>query len=372
MTADPTEARRAGRGVRTHLFLLAGQRPGQTHAAALTNAHHYGRAAELTGFDGVWIAEHHFITYGVCPSAVTFAAHLLGATRSIEVGTAACILSNRHPVALGEEAAVLHELSGGRFRLGVGRGGPWVDLEVFGTGLDRFHEGFAESLELLTRWLSGQPTVGGNSRFPFRPVPVVPRPTGRLPVWVAATSAGTVDLAARHGLPLLLGLHADLPEKAELLDRYARTAVSHGHDLTGIDHASAHLAQVAETDEAAAQAVGAGLLPLLAGVGEYVRLDGAPAGQRDPADYVRHLIDIHPVGSPRRCRQAVARAAALPGVRHLLFMVEAVGGREPTLDNIERLATTVLDLAPRRAPPASAMRRTSSPSVVRTAGPRSG
>ncbi|MFV2101029.1 LLM class flavin-dependent oxidoreductase [Micromonospora sp. LOL_024] len=372
MTAEAIDARRVGRGVRTHLFLLAGQRPGDTHAAALANAHDYGRAAEATGFDGVWIAEHHFISYGVCPSAVTFAAHLLGATRSIEVGTAACILSNRHPVALGEEAALLHELSGGRFRLGVGRGGPWVDLEVFGTGLDRFHEGFHDSLELLARWLSGQPTVGGSGRFPFRPVPVVPRPPGRLPVWVAATSTGTVDLAARHGLPLLLGLHADLSEKVELLDRYARTATSHGHDLAGIGHASAHLAQVAETDEAAAEAVRVGLAPLLAGVREYVRLDGAPAGQRDPADYARHLIDIHPVGSTRRCRQAVARAAALPGVRHLLFMVEAAGGREPTLDNIERLASAVLDLAPRREPPTSGMRPASSPSAVRPVGPRSG
>ncbi|GIJ13233.1 LLM class flavin-dependent oxidoreductase [Micromonospora andamanensis] len=347
MTADSSETRRAGQGVRAHLFLLAGQRPGDTHAEALATAHRYGRAAEAAGFAGVWIAEHHFIPYGVCPSAITFAAHLLGATRRIEVGTAACILSNRHPVALGEEAALLHELSGGRFRLGVGRGGPWVDLEVFGTGTERFAHGFHDSLELLTRWLSGQPTVAGNHRFPFRAVPVVPRPRSRLPVWVAATSTGTVDLAARHGLPLLLGLHADLAEKAELLDRYARAAEAHGHDPAGVGHASAHLAQVARSDEEAARTVGTGLPPLLAGTREYVRLDGAPAGQRDPAGYVRQLVDIHPVGAPDRCRAAVTRAAALPGVRHLLFMVEAGGGPETGLTNIRRLATEVLDLAPR-------------------------
>ncbi|WP_433532844.1 LLM class flavin-dependent oxidoreductase [Micromonospora sp. CA-263727] len=344
MTADPAGARRAGRGVRAHLFLLAGRRPGSAHAEALADAHRYGRAAEAAGFDGVWIAEHHFISYGVCPSATVFAAHLLGATRSIAVGTAACVLSNRHPVALGEEAALLHELSGGRFRLGVGRGGPWVDLEVFGTGLDRYHHGFGDSLDLLVRWLSGEPAVEGNQRFPFRPVPVVPRPRSRVPLWVAATSVSTVDLAARYGLPLLLGLHADLAEKAELLDRHARVAAAHGHDPAGIEHASAHLAQVAETDRAAAQAVRAGLPPLLAGTADYVRLDGAPAGRRDPARYVDHLIDIHPVGSPRRCREAVDRAADLPGVRHLLFMVEGAGGRARTLDTIRRLATDVLDL----------------------------
>ncbi|MGK5671299.1 LLM class flavin-dependent oxidoreductase [Micromonospora sp. URMC 106] len=349
MTADPTGARRAGRGVRTHLFLLAGHRPGGTHAEALADAHHYGRAAEAAGYDGVWIAEHHFISYGVCPSAVTFAAHLLGATRAIDVGTAACILSNRHPVALAEEAVLLDELSGGRFGLGVGRGGPWVDLEVFGTGQDRFDNGFGDALEILTRWLSGEPTVAGNRRFPFRPVPVVPRPRRRMPVWVAATSPTTVELAARHGLPLLLGLHADLTEKRNLLDRYARVAATHGHDPGAVAHASAHLAHVEEADEPAARVIRAGLPALLAGTREYVRLDGAPAGRRDLGAYVDHLIDIHPVGSPRRCREALALAAALPGVRHLLLMVEGAGGRDRTLEAIARVAADVLGLPARAA-----------------------
>ncbi len=45
-------------------------------------------------------------------------------------------------MALGEQAALLHLTSGGRFSLGVGRGGPWVDLEVFGTGLEAYESGF--------------------------------------------------------------------------------------------------------------------------------------------------------------------------------------------------------------------------------------
>ncbi|AEB44448.1 LLM class flavin-dependent oxidoreductase [Micromonospora maris] len=325
-----------------HLFLLAGHRPGATHATALADAHAYGRAAEAAGYAGVWIAEHHFISYGVCPSAITFAAHLLGATRTITVGTAACILSNRHPVALGEEAVLLDELSGGRFRLGVGRGGPWVDLEVFGTGLDGFHTGFHDALELLGRWLSGAPTVAGNDRFPFRPVSVVPRPARRIPVWVAATSPTTVDLAAQHGMPLLLGLHADLDEKTSLLDRYARAAAAHGHDVNRVGHASVHLAHIEDDDEQAADAVRVGLPALLAGTREYIRLDGTPAGPPDLSSYVERLAAIHPVGSPRRCKEALEQAAALPGVRHLLLMVEGVGGRDRTLDTIHRIARDVL------------------------------
>jgi alkanesulfonate monooxygenase SsuD/methylene tetrahydromethanopterin reductase-like flavin-dependent oxidoreductase (luciferase family) len=331
--------------VDAHLFLLAGQHPGVSDARVLADAHTYGLAAERAGYHGVWMAEHHFISYGVCPSAIAFAGHLLGATRRIAVGTAACILSNRHPVSLAEEAVLLDELSGGRFHLGVARGGPWVDLEVFSTGLDRFANGFPESVDLLTAWLSGTATVTGTGRFPFRPVRVKPRPRRRVPVWIAATSPATVDVAAARGLPLLLGMHATLAEKTELLDRYAAVTAHHGHDPAAGRHASTHLAYVADSDSAARRAIRAALPRLLAGTDDYVRIDGA-GGRRGHDRYVDHLLAIHPVGGVELCRERLADAARLPGVGHLLFMVEGVDGREQTLANISRLASEVLALTP--------------------------
>jgi len=106
------------------VFLLAGQFPGMTQAHALGGAVDYALAAERAGLTSAWVAEHHFISYGVCPSALALAANLLGRSHRLEVGTAVCMLANRHPVALAEETALLDHLSGGRFHLGVGRGGP--------------------------------------------------------------------------------------------------------------------------------------------------------------------------------------------------------------------------------------------------------
>ncbi|MGH3999648.1 MAG: LLM class flavin-dependent oxidoreductase, partial [Pseudonocardiaceae bacterium] len=45
-------------------FLLAPQYPGQDHGTVAAAV-----AADEAGFDEVWVAEHHFISYGVCPSA---------------------------------------------------------------------------------------------------------------------------------------------------------------------------------------------------------------------------------------------------------------------------------------------------------------
>src|SRR5919198_4201831 len=162
--------------MRFGLFLLAAQFPGQDHTTVLDSTVAAAVAAEQAGFDDVWIAEHHFMSYGICPSAITLAGYLLGATRRIAVGTAVSVLSTQHPVALAEQAALLDHLSGGRFRLGVGRGGPWVDLEVFGTGLSRYETGFAESLDLLLAALTRPRISAAGPTFAFREVPIVPRP----------------------------------------------------------------------------------------------------------------------------------------------------------------------------------------------------
>src|SRR6478752_183751 len=161
--------------MRVGTFVLAAQFPGQGQGEALHRAVRSTEVAEESGLDSVWLAEHHFVPYGVCPSAVTLAALLLGRTRRIRVGTAVSVLSTQHPVALGEQAALLHLTSGGRFTLGVGRGGPWVDLEVFGGGLEAYEKGFPESLELLLDWLAEPRVAGRGERYAFREVAVVPR-----------------------------------------------------------------------------------------------------------------------------------------------------------------------------------------------------
>jgi alkanesulfonate monooxygenase SsuD/methylene tetrahydromethanopterin reductase-like flavin-dependent oxidoreductase (luciferase family) len=331
--------------VRVDAFLLAGQFPGTSHAEALRHAVRYALAAERAGFDGVWIAEHHFLPYGVCPSAVAFAGHLLGRTGRIRVGTAACILSSRHPVALAEEAILLDELSAGRFDLGVARGGPWIDLDVFGVGLTRYTRGFAESLDLLLRWLSGVDTVGADGEFfRFPPVDVVPRPGRRIPVWVAATSEPTIALAARRGLPVLLGMHATVADKRRLLRHY--------RDQRGPaqrSHASAHLAYVGDSRAEARDALRRAMPGWLSSTARYVRIDGSVGPARDPHRYLEHLLDIHPVGPPELCVRRLADAVATTGARRLLLMVEGAGDPALTEANIGRLGAEVL--SPLRALP---------------------
>jgi alkanesulfonate monooxygenase SsuD/methylene tetrahydromethanopterin reductase-like flavin-dependent oxidoreductase (luciferase family) len=322
-------------------LLLSGQFPGQTHTQVLDATVAAAVAADDAGFDDVWIAEHHFMTYGVCPSAITLAGYLLGATRRITVGTAVSVLTTQHPIALAEQTLLLDQVSGGRFRLGVGRGGPWIDLDVFGAGYHRYDTGLPEALDLLLAGLSGAPVRGTGPLFRFPDVTVVPGPRTlpRPGVVVAATTADTLDLAARRGLPLLLGMHADDAEKAAVLGHYADAAVG-GADPP---HISAGLAFVADTDDEATTVIRTRLPDWLGpGLSGYRRADGQPHRTRDPHEYTDLLCRIHPVGSPERCRRRLARSAARTGIRHMILMVEGSGHEDRTLDNIRRLGEEVL------------------------------
>ncbi|WP_186316220.1 LLM class flavin-dependent oxidoreductase [Catellatospora sichuanensis] len=298
----------------------------------------HAREAERAGIGGVWLAEHHFVAYGQCPSATVLAGHVLAGTRRITVGTAACVLGSRHPVALGEEATLLHALAGERFQLGVARGGPWQEIEVLGRGLDHYRRGFAESLEVLLRWLSGAAEVRADGDFHrFGPLAVVPRPARPMPVRVAVTSGETAELAGRHGLPLLLGVHADDAEVVALVNRWAQAASAHGHDPAAADHARVRLAYPCPSRADGERELRANLPRWLAGIRAAVPVGGAPPG-RDLAAHVEHLLRIQPVGPPQEVAAALAHSAETTGVRRQLCMVEAAGSPEATSDLIATLA----------------------------------
>lgn len=318
--------------MRFGVFLLATRFPGQSDAAALARTVEAAVVAERAGFDDVWLAEHHFMSYGVCPSAATLAGYLLGATSQIHVGTAVSVLSNQHPVALAEQAALLASVSGGRFRLGVGRGGPWRDLEVFGTGLDRYEKGFAESLDLLLTWLGSDRVAWSGDHFTFREVPVVPR-VAPPPIAVACTSPATEAIAAARDLPMLLGMHIGDNEKAAAVARYGKTAP---HIATG-------LAQVADSREEAVRTVLHEMPRWLGpGLDGYVPIDDRPRARRDPVAYTRQLCALHALGTPDDCAESLVTTVERTGIRHVILLVEAAGSRERTLDNITRLGTEVL------------------------------
>lgn len=101
--------------------------------------------ADSLGFFCLYYPEHHFDDY--CPWAdnMLLVAHLAATVRRAHLGLSIAIAPFHHPVALAERAALMSQLTDGKFILGVGSGG--VPLESTGMGFDPATQG--EELESI-------------------------------------------------------------------------------------------------------------------------------------------------------------------------------------------------------------------------------
>ena len=177
----------------------------QTHAEVYQNTLEECRLADELGFDVVWLAEHHFSPYGICPSLAPLAGALARETRRVRIGTAVVIAPFEHPLRIAEQWAEIDILSGGRLEFGLGRGYQPKEFRGLGVSMEQTRERFDEALAIIRRaWTEETLTFEGEFyRVPG--VTVLPKPLQKPhpPLWTAAVSPDTYTLAARRGLKLL-------------------------------------------------------------------------------------------------------------------------------------------------------------------------
>ena len=145
---------------------------------------------DRSGYDAVWLAEHHFTGYSVCPSVHLMGMHVAARTKHLRIGTAVSLAALYHPLRLAEEVAMLDVLTGGRVNWGAGRGFDPVEFKAFGVPLESSKSRFREAVEIvLAAWTSDRLTWSGE-HWQFEDVEVLPKPAQKPhpPVWVAAGS----------------------------------------------------------------------------------------------------------------------------------------------------------------------------------------
>ena len=117
---------------------------------------------DQAGYDTVWLAEHHFSTYSVCPSVHIMGMHLAHLTKSIRIGTAVSLAAFYHPLRLAEELALVDNLSGGRLNVGFGRGFDQTEMVAFGVSAETSYEKFHENVEIVqSAWREGSLSYQG-------------------------------------------------------------------------------------------------------------------------------------------------------------------------------------------------------------------
>ena len=189
-------------GIQQLLTFREWQTEAEVYAQALAEA----RLADEVGFHAVWLAEHHFSSYGLCPSLGVLAAAVARETRRVRIGTGVVIAPFAHPIRIAEEFGMVDILSGGRLEFGLGRGYQPKEFRGLGVSMERTRERFDEALEVIRRaWTEDTLTFEGE----FYRVPglrVLPKPLQKPhpPLWTAAVSPDTYTLAARRGLRILV------------------------------------------------------------------------------------------------------------------------------------------------------------------------
>ncbi|MEZ5273198.1 MAG: LLM class flavin-dependent oxidoreductase [Ilumatobacteraceae bacterium] len=217
-------------------------------------------AADEAGYDSFWTTEHHFQYegYEVIPNGILISAWIAARTKNIRLGAMFNVVPQWNPLRLAEDFATMHNLSGGRGILGVGRG--TVPREIL--HLNDFHvsigshdnpdqaaddaknrEYFEEQMEIVKMALT-QESFHLNGKYFQLPVPgipdrgttvqeltLVPRPIYPFEIWQAATSPPTVEYTpkADHGA-VFWNQHPTFIKR--MWDRYAEVyEQSHGRAI---------------------------------------------------------------------------------------------------------------------------------------------
>jgi natural product biosynthesis luciferase-like monooxygenase protein len=164
--------------------------------------------AERLGFDAVWLAEHHFHSFGgLFSSTPLIATAIAQRTSKMRIGTAVVLLPYHNPIRVAEDYATLDCLSDGRLDFGIGHGFVKWEALTFGIPLDELRDRFRENLEVILKaWAA--PVVQHKGRFhKFHGVEVWPRPLQQPhpTVWMAATtSVESFELSGRYGFNMML------------------------------------------------------------------------------------------------------------------------------------------------------------------------
>jgi alkanesulfonate monooxygenase SsuD/methylene tetrahydromethanopterin reductase-like flavin-dependent oxidoreductase (luciferase family) len=269
------------------------------------------------GYDAVWLAEHHFTTYSVCPSVHLMALEVAHRTTRLRIGTAVSLAALYHPLRLAEEVALLDVLTGGRINWGAGRGFERAEFDNFGVPLDETAARFREAVDVvLAAWTQPRLTFHGEY-WHFDDVEVLPKPhqEPHPPTWVAATSPEAIAWAAANGHDILMDPHAAFDEIGAKYDQYRAGLAAAGHPPPG-DTPMARLIAVAATDAEARDIARAG-----AGwtVGSYIRPDGAggPPSSRDEL-IEGYVADRIVWGSQARVRDELDRLREVMRLDYLM------------------------------------------------------
>jgi alkanesulfonate monooxygenase SsuD/methylene tetrahydromethanopterin reductase-like flavin-dependent oxidoreductase (luciferase family) len=179
------------------------------------------RAEEL-GYDAVWVVEHHFEDYSLCPDNLLMLAHMAGRTSTIKLGTAAVIVPWNDPLRVAEKALMVDIISGGRLLLGLGRGLSRKEYVPFRITLDQTRDRFDEAAPMIFEAVETGVIEGDGPYYPQPRAELRPRPRGsfRDRRYMVAGSPDSIVMAAKLRAAMMSFIVRPVPDLMPGFTRY--------------------------------------------------------------------------------------------------------------------------------------------------------
>jgi alkanesulfonate monooxygenase SsuD/methylene tetrahydromethanopterin reductase-like flavin-dependent oxidoreductase (luciferase family) len=274
---------------------------------------------DRAGYDAVWLAEHHFTTYSVCPSVHLMALEAAHRTERLRIGTAVSLAALYHPLRLAEEVALLDVLTAGRVNWGAGRGFEPAEFAAFGVPLDETAPRFREAVEVVLEAWSNERLTFHGKYWDFDDVEVLPKPVQQPhpPTWVAATSTEAVGWAASMGHAILMDPHSSFAEIGAKYDQYVADLAAGGFGAPA-DTPMARLLAVAATDEEAERVARSGAAWTIGAYAHDAKV-GLPADADVGARIEGYVNDRIVWGSAARVRDELARLREEMRLQYLMI-----------------------------------------------------
>ena len=254
---------------------------------------------DQTGYDAVWLAEHHFSGFSVCPSVHMMGTMAAARTKRLRIGMGVSLAPFYNPLRLAEEVALLDVLSRGRVNWGAGRGFERSEFAAFGIPGEESAARFHETVKIVLKAWTNQRLSYDGKFFHYDGVEVLPKPfqTPHPPVWMAASSTPAIDWAAGQGHSILMDPHSSRADLIRKRRHYAAKLAEAGFSDAGRDIPMSRLVAVDETEEkarAVAKRVAEWTIASYVGPKHAnVRQESRDFGGKDPVEFYLDDVMIH-------------------------------------------------------------------------------
>ncbi len=178
--------------------------------------------AEESGFDSVFVSEHHFSDYQLTSQQSMILSWLAAQTTRLRLGTFVTVLPWHDPVRVAESFSVLDHLSGGRAVLGLGRGLGQKEFVGFRVPMGESRRRFKEYSEALLEALETGVMEYHGQLYQQPRVEIRPRPPASFKgrTFASAVSPESMEIMARMGVGLMVIAQKPWETTEAELDQY--------------------------------------------------------------------------------------------------------------------------------------------------------